>query len=147
MKTKKNVSENDSFRDRLREIIIKLGSQEKLAFKSGISKSTISKYILGLSDPTRKKLIALACAGDVSVEWLITGANEMDNNPRDTVLISTIMEIAEEIIECNKIAITPEKKVKSIMSVYLDMKDDAFEYDYDEEKIKKKLWRYLDVAK
>ena len=57
------------------------------------------------------------------------------------------MEIAEEIIECNKIAITPEKKVKSIMSVYLDMKDDAFEYDYDEEKIKKKLWRYLDVAK
>ncbi len=145
MKTKK--IENDSFTDRLKEIITKLGSQEKLAFKSGISKSTISKYILGLSDPTRKKIIALASAGDVNVEWLVNGANERDREPRDTLLISTILTIAEEIVESNKIAITPEKKVKSAMSVYQDIKDETFEFGYDEEKIKKKLWRYLDVAK
>lgn len=139
--------ENDSFTDRLREVINKAGGQDKLAVKSGISKSTISKYSLGLSDPTRKKLIALAAAGNVNIEWLINGTNKRDREPLDTALIFTLLKITEEIVEYNKISTTPEKKVKSAMYVYQDIKDEVYGYNYTEETIKKQLCKYLDLAK
>lgn len=49
------------------------GGPGELARKSKLSRRVIDKYRSGNSDPSRERLIALADAGGVSVEWLATG--------------------------------------------------------------------------
>ena len=49
-----------SFEDRIKKIISVAGSADKLAYNAGVSPSLIGKYLSGKTDPTRKKLIALA---------------------------------------------------------------------------------------
>lgn len=80
-------------------------------------------------------------------EMIPSGTNAMDGESGDARLLITLMEIAEEIIEENKITITPGKTFKTIMFVYQDIKTEAFEYDSNKEKIKKQLHRCLDLAK
>ena len=67
------MTEENEFAERMKVIIRKVGSADKLSKLSGISATIIGKYSSGLSDPTRKKLIALAKAADVSLEWLAAG--------------------------------------------------------------------------
>lgn len=54
-----------------------MGSIAALSRKASISASTIKGYIEETNDPTRKKLIAIADAAKVSVEWLATGEGPM----------------------------------------------------------------------
>jgi len=61
------------FMERMKELIRGVGSAEKLARLTGMSARVIGQYASGKSDPTRRKLIALAEAGGVLVEWLATG--------------------------------------------------------------------------
>ena len=84
-----------------------------------------------------------------ATEWLLKGSGpqKKDREAQDTALIFTLLKITEEIIEYNKIAITPEKKVKSVMFIYQDIKDKNYEYDHDKETIKKQLLKYLELAK
>lgn len=67
----------DSFGDRLRYIVDIVGSVAAVSRKTSISASTIKGYIEETNDPTRKKLIALADVGNVSLEWLATGKGDM----------------------------------------------------------------------
>ena len=64
---------DNPFSDRIKKIIELTGSAEKLANISGMSSRVIGKYLAGISDPTRKKLIALSDAAQVNIEWLATG--------------------------------------------------------------------------
>ena len=64
---------DNPFSNRIKKIIELTGSAEKLANISGMSSRVIGKYLAGKSDPTRKKLIALADAAQVNIEWLATG--------------------------------------------------------------------------
>lgn len=90
-----------------------------------------------------------------NVDWLLkgdgemipSGTNAMDGESGDARLLITLMEMAEEIIEDNKMAITPGKTFKTIMFVYQDIKDEVSGFDYNKEKLKTKLCRYLDLAK
>ena len=54
-----------------------VGSAAALSRKTSISASVIKGYIEETNDPTRKKLIAMAEAAQVSVEWLATGKGPM----------------------------------------------------------------------
>lgn len=59
-------------------IIAKLaGSGQELANRAQISRRVIGKYLAGESDPSRERLIAMAEAVGVSVEWLATGRGAM----------------------------------------------------------------------
>lgn len=49
------------------------GNATELSRKTGISRRAIGTYLAGCSDPTRERLIAIANASGVSVEWLATG--------------------------------------------------------------------------
>ena len=49
------------------------GNATELSRKTGISRRAIGTYLAGGSDPTRERLIAIAEASGVSVEWLATG--------------------------------------------------------------------------
>jgi transcriptional regulator with XRE-family HTH domain len=68
-----NIKQDSSFTDRIQEIIKLVGSAEKLASSSNMSAVVIGRYLSGKTDPSRKKIIALAEAVGVNIEWLATG--------------------------------------------------------------------------
>lgn len=61
------------FQNRLELLVKTVGSATVLAKLAGISRRTLSLYLAGKVDPTRRRLINLAKAGGVHVEWLATG--------------------------------------------------------------------------
>lgn len=67
----------DLFIERLKALCARAGNASALARKAGISNSGLSRYLAG-GDPSRKVLIALAEAGDVSLHWLATGEGGME---------------------------------------------------------------------
>jgi phage repressor protein C with HTH and peptisase S24 domain len=64
--------EDPAFVVRLRELVAMVGTASALAKKAGISQSGLHRYLSG-GEPTRKVLIALAEAGEVNLDWLMTG--------------------------------------------------------------------------
>lgn len=62
--------------------------QSELSGKTGIAKSSISEYIAGKNDPKQKKLLKIANALDVNVEWLLGTCDRMDR-------ISTIIDFTD----------------------------------------------------
>lgn len=66
----------DTFAERLRITARRVGGQTGLAAKSGVPKSTLAKYISGESEPNVERLVALAEAAGVGVNWLATGEDE-----------------------------------------------------------------------
>jgi phage repressor protein C with HTH and peptisase S24 domain len=71
-----NMGMNDNFAERLRHAISNAGSIQKLGELAEVAPRTISGYLVGKGDPSRQRLIALADAGQVSVEWLATGRGD-----------------------------------------------------------------------
>jgi transcriptional regulator with XRE-family HTH domain len=67
----------DLFGERMQKIADNTGGITSISKKTGISPRSIKGYIDGDNDPSRKKLIALAEAADVSIEWLVTGCGPM----------------------------------------------------------------------
>ena len=63
---------SDAFGERLREALSGRTSYS-MEKETGISQSLIRKYMSGLSTPGADKLVALARATGVSVDWLATG--------------------------------------------------------------------------
>jgi len=70
----------NSFQDRLNFLVKKFGTAENLSKKSGVSAHNIGKYISGETSPGMDKLIKIAQAADVSIDWLATG----EESPKET---------------------------------------------------------------
>jgi len=68
----KRMDDKAAFRERLQSCIDASGTLYALAKKIGSPPNTIRRYF-GSSEPTRPKLLAIAAATGVSVEWLATG--------------------------------------------------------------------------
>lgn len=117
---------NSTFENRLKRIISLAGSADKLADSAGMSPSLIGKYLSGKTDPTRKKLIALAKAAGVNVQWLATGEGLMRNGEWKQFSISKI-ELITDILEDYKKELgekfTPEKKTEIITKLYESLID------------------------
>lgn len=66
------------FANRVKDTV---GSEAVRAFsrRSGISETTLRAYMAGTSDAGRLALIAIANAGGVRLEWLVTGEGAMRN--------------------------------------------------------------------
>lgn len=62
--------------DRIREIAKRVGSISELARRAGLPNQTIQNYITRGSEPSVSALLALASAGNVSIEWLAAGESE-----------------------------------------------------------------------
>ncbi|HLW69014.1 MAG TPA: helix-turn-helix domain-containing protein [Candidatus Binataceae bacterium] len=87
---------HSGFVKRLKTVIRDAESILALAAKAGVSDSTIHLWLKD-SEPSRKKLIDLAEAAGVSVEWLATGRGEMkaDLVPEGYVVIDSTTNIGE----------------------------------------------------
>ncbi|MGK7345428.1 MAG: LexA family transcriptional regulator [Candidatus Nitrospinota bacterium M3_3B_026] len=75
-----------SFRQRMEYIAMMAGNATALSKKSGVSRRAVGLYLSGKSDPTRKRLVAMAKAAGVTVEWLATGEGPIQRGgrPRET---------------------------------------------------------------
>lgn len=62
-----------SFPERVSEAARLAGGVSVLAERTGLSRQVIGKYIRGESDPSRERLVLLADAAAVRVEWLAAG--------------------------------------------------------------------------
>jgi phage repressor protein C with HTH and peptisase S24 domain len=61
------------FKERLKQVAEMAGNATTLARKTGISRRTIGFYLAGKAEPPLGKLVKIASAAGVSVEWLATG--------------------------------------------------------------------------
>jgi len=110
-----------SFQDRVKKIISMAGSADKLAYNAGVSPSLIGKYLSGKTDPTRKKLIALADAACVNIEWLVTGEGPMRAGERERFnieLLSLIIESLDKHEVANQDKFTSDEKAEYISYIY-----------------------------
>ncbi len=71
---------DSEFSDRLDIVIKKIGTIGEACKQAGISYPTITRWKEGTSDPKISNIIALAKAGNVSLDWLIFG---IGNNKQD----------------------------------------------------------------
>ncbi len=71
------LSKDAAFVSRLKLLIDEFGSARAFARACGVSESAIRKWHGGNSEPTREKLVAMAEAANVSIEWLATGRGSM----------------------------------------------------------------------
>ena len=68
----------DGFSGRVETLISRAGGIGPLADASGLSRSVIEKYRHGQSDPSRVRLLALAAAARVSLNWLAAGEGPLE---------------------------------------------------------------------
>jgi phage repressor protein C with HTH and peptisase S24 domain len=73
----KEAMAKDTFQERIKEMVNLAGNIADLSRLTGISPRSISGYINDESDPSRKKLLAIASAMKVSAGWLIAGVGPM----------------------------------------------------------------------
>ena len=67
-----NSIEN-AFQNRLKSLVVKFGSAEKLAKAANISGRNIGKYLNGDASPGMENLVKISKASNVSIDWLATG--------------------------------------------------------------------------
>lgn len=64
---------NPGIGTRIDEVAKKVGGKKRLSQITSISESHLYRLINGKSEPAARGLVAIADAGDVSVQWLVTG--------------------------------------------------------------------------
>lgn len=106
-----DIKKDSSFTERIQEIITSVGSAEKLAKRAAIKASSISQYLSGTTDPSRIRLIALATAAGVNIEWLATGVGPMREGDRERISFDLLAVIIEGL---DDLEATLEKKLTSI---------------------------------
>ncbi len=124
---------------RIAKISEKLG-RDSLRNKTGVSNSQITRYSKGTSEATATNIIALAIAGQVSVEWLLTGKKDgteahlletdavredvgdynMSNRDDDiSAIISIVSELENALNDSNK-TLDPTLKGETV-AAFFDM--------------------------
>lgn len=67
----------EGFSERVMMLAQNVGGIMELAKRADLSHQVVRKYVRGVSDPSRQRLVALARAGNVRLEWLATGEGAM----------------------------------------------------------------------
>lgn len=70
-----------SLGDRIRACAAMAGSGEELSRRTGIPRTTMESYLTGVSEPKASRLVAIAEAVQVDIEWLMTGKARTAEKP------------------------------------------------------------------
>jgi transcriptional regulator with XRE-family HTH domain len=107
----------------------------KAAEAAGISTDQLARYASGESEVSFTPIARLCTAKGISLDWLATGEGDMNGQsavPQVNVqLLSTAIEAIEELVNEEKLTLTPEKKGKSAGVLYelarqgIDLRDIA----------------------
>lgn len=119
------------FQARINVIVEKVGGPLRLSQMSGLSRGVILKYQKGESEPSRPRLVALARAAGVRVEWLATGAEPMQplppaeqpvhDLPIDEALMARIAEGIEAVYKAENARIYALQLVNAAARMYGDL--------------------------
>ncbi|WP_041972294.1 helix-turn-helix transcriptional regulator [Geobacter sp. OR-1] len=120
------------FVTRMKRLLSRAGSAEKLARLTGLSASIIGRYAEGKADPARKRLIAIAEASGSTVEWLATG-NVLDGKAK-TALKDVVIAV-DKICQNENIVLDPSKKADLIIFIFEEMVEDLKTIEDLESKI------------
>ncbi|MDZ7749367.1 MAG: helix-turn-helix domain-containing protein [Halofilum sp. (in: g-proteobacteria)] len=112
----------DGFPARLATLVGNM-SVRAFARKAGVSDTFLRQCLAGRTEPTRTKLLALADAGGVSVQWLATGTSDTARQREtaafaDRELLETIIEVTESVLESSGRRLSPASKARLIGAVY-----------------------------
>jgi transcriptional regulator with XRE-family HTH domain len=95
----------DAFGERVEIAIEMAGGTTKMAEMAGVSTSVLSKWRRGESDPSRSRLVKMARAAGVSVEWLATGEGGPDQGAtaptelgKPDIDLDTLEEVAVKVL-------------------------------------------------
>jgi len=124
-----------SFKERVRYIVRKVGSIKKLAQLANVSPRVVGKYLAGESDPSRKRLISLADAADVSVEWLATGVGATGRRLNNISALDYVISEVEKTFVKRDVSLSPRKKAELIMLLYEEIAEDESKKDSLESRI------------
>lgn len=123
-----------TFPARLADVI---GNSSVRAFarRASVSDTFLRQCLAGRTEPTRTKLLAIAEAGGVSVEWLATGqgtrtygaaasveVREPAGRP-DRAILESVLDVVETALADAARPLTPAQKAQLICAVY-DMHSD-----------------------
>jgi len=106
------MAENNTFPERIKAVITKLGGITQASKKTGLSTSVLSQYSNGKSEPSRTRLISLAKASGVSLAWLAIGQEDtMDQKLHILPYYGSKLDdgsklVRERLIQYSKIPIT-----------------------------------------
>ena len=114
-----NPDAKDEFHERVNTIVGMAGGPAALAQKSGLSRSVIDKYRAGESDPSRQRLIALAKAVGVTLEWLATGKGPM--RPNDGATLAAAPTVSAETVAPSTDARLMGRLTEKILLIYKEM--------------------------
>ena len=114
------------FPERLASVI---GERSVRAFarSAGVSDTFLRQCLAGRTEPTRTKLIAIARAGDTTVEWLATGqgrrggatgAASARHAAPDRELLEAIIEVTESVLAESGRSLSPAKKAHLVSALY-----------------------------
>lgn len=111
-------------KDRLAEVI---GDESQASFgrRCGIGESLLRKYLAG-TQPGADKLQALAEAGGVNIEWLVTGRGPKKGNlpspgapnAYDLERLSRAIEAVQEGLQAVRRTLPPPKYAQLVMAAY-----------------------------
>lgn len=132
------------FKDRVKFLVNKLGSIKKLSSVANVSEGVIKNYLSGQTEPTRKKIIALASAGEVNIGWLLTGKGSAEKDLNSIDIIKDIIVIAEEYLEESGEILSYKQKADLVALSYDFVKNNE---DYSPEIIKQIIERLIVFVK
>lgn len=78
---------DSDFAARVRLLVNRVGGSAELARRARLSRQMVDKYAAG-SEPSRESLLALARAGEVSLEWLAAGEGPMQKRERRATIVA-----------------------------------------------------------
>nr|WP_169050414.1 helix-turn-helix transcriptional regulator [Brenneria salicis]NMN90561.1 helix-turn-helix protein [Brenneria salicis ATCC 15712 = DSM 30166]RBP64893.1 helix-turn-helix protein [Brenneria salicis ATCC 15712 = DSM 30166]RLM31606.1 hypothetical protein BHG07_04945 [Brenneria salicis ATCC 15712 = DSM 30166] len=117
-----------SFADRLWESI---GDESVLSFakRSGVSEGVVRKYVKGETEPTVGRLVAMARAAGVSINWLATGEDseskddltgivKKTDTPIDIESLRRSIELLDEALIATGRIMDSSKKAELISAIY-----------------------------
>jgi transcriptional regulator with XRE-family HTH domain len=91
---------------------------------ANISESHLYRYISGASEPTASRLVALADAAGVSVDWLATGRGTA-HGAREERIDYADLDILEDVIEKTRrrfqdlgVKLSPDREARAIRLVF-----------------------------
>ncbi|MGG6296287.1 helix-turn-helix domain-containing protein [Leptolyngbya sp. AN02str] len=121
------MRKDEGFVSRLKLLIAQFGSARAFARECSVSESAIRKWKDGISEPTRDKLIAMADAAGVSVEWLATGQSHREGNsiqqkPTEKLLyqLNQLLEIPNPTLEQTEMIHHLSKALRALRSADID---------------------------
>lgn len=120
-----NGNRSDDFPGRLGKLI---GDSSVRAFarKAGVSDTFLRQCLAGRTEPTRTKLLALARAGETTVEWLATGGGSRHavaesggpHSGLDRTLLESVIAAVEQVLGETGCSLSADRKALLVTVLY-----------------------------